>query len=218
MKKGISLIELIFTIVIIAVIFTVIPKIVLSLSKSDEFSVKQDALFNGFTTMQMISRLAWDENSATSNDILQTSGNSNFTCNQTLGNYRIGGFVGSRNCDEHNATLSASPIGKDAVETLVNYNDIDDFDDEVIYANASSEKKYGLHVKVEYISDDIDYSAPKRAIIKLNKTGVASTTSLKIVDINVTYQGKRGELDTPISQFRYVSANIGKSFLNKRTW
>lgn len=99
MKKGLSLIELVFTIVIIAVVFTVIPKIVLALSKSDEFTVKQDAVFNGMTMMQMISRLAWDENSTNNNDILQTA-SINFNCSSTT-HYRVGGFRGSRNCENN---------------------------------------------------------------------------------------------------------------------
>jgi len=222
MRKGISLIELIFTIVIIAVVFTVIPKIVLALSKSDEFAIKQDALFNGMTMTQMISKLSWDENSANSNDILSTThGNVQFACNATTYYYRLGGFRGSRNCIDSNGTLSASLIGLDVNDTVIYnaFNDIDDFNAQpIIDANTSDGKKYGLHVEVKYISDTIDYSIPQRAIVVLNKTGVTPTTNLKLVDVNVTYQGKRGTSYTPITQFSYVSTNIGKFFLAKRTW
>ena len=106
MRKAISMIELIFTIVIIAVVFTVIPKIVLALNKSDEVSVKQDALFNGITLMQMISRLSWDENSVGSNLILDTT-SASFACD-TLSKYRVGGFKGSRNCDTNTSMIASS--------------------------------------------------------------------------------------------------------------
>lgn len=220
MRKGISLIELIFTIVIIAVVFTVIPKIVLALNKSDEFAIKQDALFNGMTMTQMISHLSWDENSTNSNDILSTTSvNVQFACDATTYYYRKGGFRGSRNCIDSNGTLSANPIGKDGVEMdIYTFNDIDDFNAQPVDANTSDGKKYGLHVEVKYISDKIDYSTSQRAIINLSKIPETSTTNLKLVDVNVTYQGKRGASDTPITQFSYVSANIGKFFLAKRTW
>ena len=221
MRKGLSLIELVFTIVIIAVVFTVIPKIVLALNKSDEFAIKQDALFNGMTMTQMISHLSWDENSTNSNDILSTTSvNVQFACDATTYYYRKGGFRGSRNCIDSNGTLSASLIGLDVGDTGIYnaFNDIDDFNAQpMIDANTSDGKKYGLHVEVKYISDKIDYF-PQRAIINLSKAGVSPTSNLKLVDVNVTYQGKRGASDTPITQFSYVSANIGKFFLAKRTW
>ena len=96
MRKALSLIELIFTIVIIALVFTVVPKIVFALNKSDDFSAKQDALFNGMTLMQMITRLHWDENSVTNNLILDTN-STQFKCDATT-KYRKGRFIGSRNC------------------------------------------------------------------------------------------------------------------------
>jgi hypothetical protein len=221
MRRGISLIELIFTIVIIGVVFTVIPKIVLALNKSDEFAIKQDALFNGITITQMISRLSWDENSVNNNDVLKAGSNPFLECNATT-HYRIGGFIGSRNCDEFNNTKQASDsllFGlNDSNENSYSYfDDVDDFNAQSIDANTSNGKKYGLHVNVAYISDTIDYSFAQKAIINLT-TSPTPTSNLKLIDVNVTYQGKRGEANTPITQFSYISSNIGKFFLAKRTW
>ena len=222
MKKGLTLIELIFTIVIIAVVFTVIPKIVFALNKSDAFSIKQDALFNAMTFMQMLSRLSWDENGATTNLILETN-STNFKCDATT-KYRIGGFTGSRNCD-NNSTISASSVlGTDGEAFSYLYNDIDDFDGKTIDSNTSTAKKYSLHVKAVYVNDTapIVFDYPnKRATIDLTQSSVLSSGSsnVKKIDVNVTYQGKKTEEhNSSITQFTYLSSNIGKFFLSKRAW
>jgi len=223
MKKGLTLIELIFTIVVIAVVFTVIPKIVFALNKSDAFSIKQDALFNAMTFMQMLSRLSWDENGAATNLILETN-STNFKCDATT-KYRIGGFTGSRNCD-NNSTISASPVlGTDGEAFSYLYNDIDDFNGKTIDSNSSTAKKYSLHVKAAYVSDTppavvFDY-LNKKATIDFRQSNVLSSGSsnVKKIDVNVTYQGKKTEEhNSSITQFTYLSFNIGKFFLSKRAW
>lgn len=224
MRKGLSLIELIFTIVIIAVVFTVIPKIVFALNKSDEFSIKQDALFNGITLMQMVSRLPWDDNGVENNLILDTNSTA-FDCNATT-HYRVGGFIGSRNCD-NNVTLSASALlGSDGEASMEFYDDVDDFNTRDVESNLSSTaQKYGLHVKVAYMSDvapNIVFNPlTQSATINLtqNLAAPVGTSNLKKIDVNVTYQGKKtAEHNTSITQFSYISANIGKFFLSKRAW
>lgn len=213
MRKGISLIELIFTIVIIAVVFTVIPKIVLALNKSDEFSIKQDALFNGITMMQMITHLSWDENGVANNDILNTTGGPQFACD-AITHYRVGGFRGSRNC-ENNVSVSAI-LGPDAEGSQSFYNDIDDFFDGV----DTNTSIYRLHVNARYIADTFTYNGQNATII-LNSTAMplGQSTNIKYIDINITYQGKKTALQgTAISQFAFASANIGKFYIYKRAW
>ncbi len=206
MRRGLSLIELIFTIVIIAIVFTVIPKVILSLNKSDKFAIRQDALFNGISLVQMISKLPWDENNTESIDILHAD-SGNFVCDD-VSTLRIGGFVGSRNCENN---LSASIISSDGQSDYNLFNDIDDFSD--IDINASY---YALHVEVDYVPDSISYSGQK-ALFELSSTAVSGTTNLKMVDVNISYHGKRGKVKQ-ISSFNYISANIGQATLNKRVW
>lgn len=223
MKKGLTLIELIFTIVVIAIVFTVIPKIVFALNKSDDFSAKQDALFNAMTFMQMLSRLSWDEKGASNNLILGTS-STNFECSATT-KYRVGGFAGSRNCDNNSSVLASTLLGEDGETFSYLYNDIDDFNGKTIDSNTTTAKKYSLHVKVAYVDDmapTIVYDYPnKKATIDFTQNAVPplGTSNLKKVDVNVSYQGKKtAEHNTTITQFSYLSANIGKFFLSKRAW
>ncbi len=207
MRRGLSLIELIFTIVIIAIVFTVIPKVVLSLNKADSFTIRQDALFNGVSMVSMISRLPWDEANTNSSDILHVN-STNFICNTTTFR-RVGGFIGSRNC-EQNLTSS---LGADGEISYDNYNDFDDFKSE----NNISVEPYRLETKVVYLSDNFTRNGTKITFDLSNESETNSSTSLKKLDIIVYYAGKRGD-HRQLTQFSYVSSNIGQMILNKRSW
>jgi len=207
MRKALSLIELIFTIVIIALVFTVIPKVVLSLNKADSFVIRQDALFNGASMVNMISKLPWDEANTNSVDILHTN-SSSFTCS-TSNFMRNGSFIGSRNC-EHNLTAS---LGNDGETSYEAYNDFDDYTNE----NNITSSPYKLDTNVTYITDNYTY-AGQSMTIDLNASAISPTsTNLKKLNLRVDYVGKRGK-QRQLTQFEYVSSNIGQMILHKRTW
>lgn len=205
MKKAISLIELIFTILIIGVVFTVIPKIVFALNKSDSFAIRQDAILNSISLAQMISKLPWDENSTTTNDILHVD-SSGFTCSQSS-TYRVGGFVGSRNCENN---ISVSNIGPEEASEEY-YDDVDDWD-----SNDFNATFYNIRTAVKYCKD-INISNPT---IDLGDCGAPTgSTNLKRVDINTSYFGKRTqELGNELLRFSYTSTNIGQFYIRKRVW
>jgi len=220
MKKGVTLIELIFTIVIIGIVFTVIPKMVLSLQKSDDFTIRQDALFNGFSMINLISTLDWDKNSTLNNNILHinsSSHNSNLDCNSST-NYRKGGFSGSRECNDNNYSSAIINYPHD-VNYSMSY--IDGFNDVDVEANATigtdELKYYDLNDTVYYIDDNIITYNNQIATINLNSSKVNHTTNLKYIDVNISYGGARGG-PRPLSQFNYTSANIGKMKFYRRMW
>lgn len=207
MRKALSLIELIFTIVIIAIVFTVIPKVVLSLNKADKFAVRQDALFNGVSMVSMISKLPWDEANTVSSDVLHVD-SSNFTCSTSTFR-RAGSFIGSRNCDQN----LTSTLGNNGETSYEEYNDIDDF----ISENNVTAEPYRLETKVVYFQDDFTRVGTKITFDLSNSSETNTSTNLKKLDITVHYAGKRGE-DRQLTQFGYVSSNIGQMILNKRSW
>ena len=215
-RSAFSIIELIFTIVIIAIVFTVIPKIVFSLSKSDSFAIKQDALFNGVSLMSHISKLPWDNNNTTNDKILRTQ-SGKFDCNQSNNFYRIGGFVGSRNClgnDDYNASAIAKEDDF--------YNDIDDFNGYETNTSYDEGELYGLHTRVSYIDDKniirYDYGN-QSATVSLDANISTTSTNIKAIDINITYQGKKvTKRGKSISQFKYHATNIGQTYVRKRMW
>jgi len=69
-RRGITLIELIFSIVILSIVFSIVPKIIFASNKSMQTSMKEDALFNAYTLLGSIIKLPWDENTYETGNIL----------------------------------------------------------------------------------------------------------------------------------------------------
>lgn len=208
MRRGLTLIELIFTMVIVAVTFTVIPKLIQALSSANEVSVKEDAIFNTMALMGMIARLPWDASNETNSQILRVSdGDSRFDCNATTF-YRNGGFEGGRLCKEYNAMQNATPIGKESDGFL---NDIDDYDEESLDTFIScGGKLYNLHVKVSYKNDNNPLVAMP----------AGETSNTKHIEITTGYDSAskyKKDYDFCV-MFDYFSYNIGYATIKKRLW
>ncbi len=213
MRAGFNLIELIFTIVIMAGIFAVLPKIIFITNKSDIFAMKQEALFNTISLTNIASLLAWDENNTKTLSILQTSGDNLFDCNETT-SLRNGNFSGanSRKCKE---SFSASAIGADGVSDYLLFNDIDDFNGTSIDVNLSSFAKYKIYTEVSYLDDSSFTLAGSKMTIVLGDA-INNTSNIKKFKATVSYAGKRG--DKNISSFYYYSTNIGQITLDSEIW
>ncbi len=139
MKQAMTLVELIFSIIIIATLFIVIPKLLIVSNRSMQFSIKEEALFDAITLSHFLSHLPWDQKTIdTDGSILQADG---VECNATTG-YRIGGFVGSRNCIGHPNVLPSNAI--DGCDDLDDYNDSTCYQDLTIGGHLP----YHLHVIV----------------------------------------------------------------------
>ncbi len=215
MRRAFNLIELIFTIVIMAGIFAVIPKIIFATNKSDSFAMKQDAFFNAVSLTNIASLLAWDEKNTDSMSILTTADN-HIPCDTTTF-LRVGGFLGanSRNCKED---FSASSIGADGESDYLSYDDIDDFNNTTIDVNLSTTiKKYEIITKVNYLVEPSFSVTGNKMTINLNETPSSTTTNIKKFKATVRYVGGRGK-DKNISSFHYYSTNIGQITLNSEAW
>lgn len=210
MRAGFNLIELIFTIVIMAGIFAVIPKIIFVTNKSDIFAIKQEALFNTISLTNIASLLAWDENNSKTLSILATSGDVGFDCNTTTF-LRKGGFLGSntRNCKED---FNASAIGLDGESDYLSYDDIDDFNGEIVDVNFSTKTKYKIYTQVRYLNDAVFTTLGSKMTIVLDNSTNANTSNIKKFKAVVSYKDKN------ISNFYYYSTNIGQITLNSETW
>lgn len=215
MRRAFNLIELIFTIVIMAGIFAVIPKIIFATNKSDSFAMKQDALFNAVSLTNIASSLAWDENNSESLSLLATL-NNNIPCNTTTF-LRLGGFLGdnTRNCKE---LLSASAIGSEEGNNYLIFDDIDDFNGSSIDVNIDGNEKYKLYTEVRYLDDAIfNPVVNNKMTITLDSSIHANTSNIKKFKTVVGYVGGRGK-DKNISSFYYYSTNIGQITLNSEAW
>jgi len=189
-KNAFTLVELIFSIVIIALVFTVVPRLLFVTTKTMEVSIKEDGLFAAIALMGNIIRLPWDENTVLSGGkILDTDVN---TCTD----YRIGGFAGSRNC--LNSSATATPKASFGSAGVL-YSDVDDYD---TYSTVSTGGRvpYSLDVEVNYADTNLNPSA--------------LSDELKEVKVNVSATGKTNLC----SSFFYYSANLGHVQINKRAW
>jgi len=207
MKKGLTLIELIFTIAIIAFVFSVIPKMFQTTNKALAFSSKEDSLFNMYSQIMNIILKPYDKKNISYNDILLTGQNSVLECNSSTG-YRDGGFIGSRNCfnKQYESDIPSSPVIPE--EDIEDYNGLN-------YQISSGNKEYNLSVTVGYTDDwnnsNYDYS---NQTLDFNFTNKSDNTKSQIKRVYVRVFNK----DKNISSIYYDSANIGYVEIKSVQW
>lgn len=192
-RHALTLVELIFSIVIIAIVFTVVPKLMFVTTKTMEFSSKEDGLFAGIALMGNIVRLPWDSNTTVSQGKILDTDVKDCT------DYRVGGFIGSRNCIGTSATATHK---NNFGTTTAEYGDVDDYDG---YSSTTTSPtvgriSYDLNVSVDYADNNFNASA--------------TTNDIKKAKVNVT-TNSRTKL---CSSFFYYSANLGHIQINKRVW
>jgi len=216
MRNALTLIELILSMVIIAIVFTVIPRLVQSMNQSTQTTIKEEAMYNAMARIGQIINLPWDNNNTQVPQILTvTSGNPAYDCNTTSG-YRIGGFVGGRNCIEPIGvdTNASRIIGREDAE----YNDIDDFHDANITAdkNCSSGVKglYAIGTSVMYVNDP---AAAGDAVLSIIPMAANQSSNTKYVRVQVGY-GSDSQHTGCITALEYHALNIGHIQINSRPW
>ena len=210
MKKALSLIELIFTIVIIGIVFSVIPKIIYVSNKSLEFSKKEDAIFNMMSKIIDISLKAYDKKNIYYDDILLAKDPpiNILDCNKSSW-YRIGGFKGSRNCKngilESNIPLNG--VGED--DYIEDYNGVE------INTTKYGRTLYTLKISVgytdEYNNIDYNYNDGNLNFTFTNRSDNAKT-NIKRVYIRAFNN------EHNISSIPYYSSNIGYIQINGLRW
>jgi len=208
LKKAVTLIELIFTIVIIAAVFTTIPKIIYVSNKSLEFSKKEDAIFNMMSKIMDISLKEYDEKNTEYDDILLTNSSLYLDCNKSSG-YRVGGFAGSRNCKN---AIFESNIGKDSNEPP--YDDVDD-DYNAIEENTTKNGRtvYTLDISSGYTDEwGKDDYADKNLNFNFTNTSNDTKTNIKRIEVKVSNNNEK------ISSVIYYSANIGHIKIESVQW
>ena len=207
MRKALSLIELIFTIVIIGIVFSVIPKIIYVSNKSLEFSKKEDAIFNMMSKMMDISLKSYDENNIYYDDILLVSNHpvNILDCNKSGNGYRVGGFAGGRNC-ENGIVESNIPINSDG-----EYDYIEGYNGVEINTTKYGRTLYTLKIRVGYTDEWNSYNNKNLNFTFTNRSDNVKS-NIKRVYIKVFND------DGNISSIPYYSANIGYIQINGLKW
>ena len=215
MRRGMTLIELIFSMVIIALAFTVLPKILEVAGKSAKTTLKEEAMYNAVALMGLVCSLAWDEQNTQTVQILTVSnGDARYQCpyDDRIDDriydriYRKGGFIGSRNCKDK---VGASSIGDEDGESEP--DDIDDLDGEKIpLTNFNNTREYNASVKVLYVHDyDTQFSS----------SSALGTTNVKMVTIQVEVPNTKQEiLGSSFAKLSYFASNIGQLRIFRVPW
>ena len=213
MKKALTLIELIFTIVIIALVFTVIPKIIYVSNKSLEFSKKEDAVFNMMAKMMDVCLKEYDYNNTQYDDILIVNDppQNVLDCNASSW-YRVGGFRGGRTC-ENNISESAIPSPQNdnnEYDYIEGYNGYEDNN------LSNGHTKYVLNIVVGYTTEwkESNYSNQTLNFSFDDNLSSEQKSNIKKIVVSIRKEGD----DKNISIIKYNSANIGHMKINSVIW
>jgi len=220
MRKALTLVELILSVVIISIVFTAIPKIIIATNQSFVSASKQDGIFNAMQLMHMIANTPFDSQSYHTFSILKVEENGldNLECNTTTG-IRKGGFVGGRHCldVEKNATR-IDERNLDTVLAIEDYHQFN-FDANVSNTNCVDYKKYGLVPNVSYKKliatnlTNIDLS--NSSDVELTNDDGNATSHIKHIKMSVDFNGtgQSGCVD-----FDYYAANLGQLNIARRDY
>ncbi|WP_298695014.1 type II secretion system protein [uncultured Sulfuricurvum sp.] len=214
MRKGLTLIELILSMVIIGIVFTVIPRLIMSMNQSTKVIIKEEAMYNAMAKIGSIINLPWDEKNTDNDQILSVTNHNNYDCN--LSNieayYRLGGFIGSRNCrlSGNGLLLSASSLGHDNI-AMNDYNDIDDFNGTITVATGGCDNtpKYTIGTTVIYTPDNGIGST----------TGTTNTKTIQVkIGYNIAHKFYDPAKENCIVDLNYTAYNIGHIQINHKEW
>ncbi len=218
-KKGFTFIELIIAIVVIGIALMSVPLLLSQSSRSDEFSINQEAILAATTKMGDILTYPW--NDTNSSGVLHvfdvTKGDSELNRTATDKNRRIGHFKEKyRRKFYDQITEANSTLGHDKDN---DFNDIDDFNGQSTLVTGGGSGDYlmdlNLSVSVFYIrNDDVNYSQHPLNLGELNISSHTPTTNIKMVEVNVS-DNHTGDRITTLKAF---SCNIGSYQLLYRTF
>ena len=223
-RDGFTFIELVVAIVVIAIALMSVPLLLSQASKSDEFSINQEAILAGATKIGNILTYPWDDKlvgSLTVKHILDvTNGDSNLSRYPNIASTRrIGNFKANfRRKFDTNQTFASTVLGRTGDTNATIYNDIDDFNGitESITSGGTGDylKDFNLTTTVKYIDDNATYSSSPTLTMSIDTTAATPTTNLKMVEVKVVDTTNNEEITT----LRAFSANIGSYELIYRTF
>lgn len=218
-RSAFTMIELVISIVVMGIALMSIPTILQQVSKSDEFSMTQEAILATMTKVSNILTYKWDENSSSAglNKVISAGSTAELDINSTTFKRR-GHFAynGRRMSDDLNKTATNT---SDAEWGNAALDDIDDFDgtsdDVSLIIDTAADIEYlldlNLTVSIGYIQDNDFYGGNYDNTVIEFTMGTPSGTS-NIKEINVTAE-KDSET---VTMLRAYSCNIGENSYQRR--
>ena len=231
MKKAFSLIEVIISIVIISISMMSVPMILKQTSKSNEFSIIQEAILASSTKINNILSYSWDKNSYdVTNGVLRTldvsSGDDELK--RVIGindsNLRIGHVFqnGRRRFFDYNSSHGITYPNNTINLTMK--ASINDFFNEIVNIGGSGAYDYkdanlAMRSKIYYVSDQANYSLDNLNFTFSTSTSnpitnnpITKSTNIKMIVLTTTSPLLGHSLT-----LRAFESNIGQSKLITRT-
>jgi len=225
-RAGFSLIELVLSIVIIAIAVMSIPMMLQESAKNDRYSLLQESILAARTKMGNILSFRWDENSpdgSGSSQILRVLdvSNGDAELDRVTGSIRRVGHIFAnkrrRMKDLTSATRVSDPSDTGSID------DIDDFDgnSSTVYMQNGAfgnsfdylDQALEMNTTVSFVSDSANYASQNINFTFDTTTKAALTlansTNIKMIELKVTTGVNAA---TPFI-FRAFSSNIGQSRL-----
>ena len=241
MKKGSSLIEIIFAIVIISISMMSVPMILKQNTKSGESAIMQEAILATSTKMGNILSYSWDKNSYDAkNGILRTvdvkngdshlaRSNESNNSNLRMGNifFTIGrkffdcnNFMGMINFNKNKSNCN----GITYPDTTVNHKNkvsINDFHNETVTISGGGSYDYkdsNLSIKsaIYYIPDSANYDDTNIHFTFTTPTNTPITSD-KSTNIKMIVTTANSPMLKRKLTLRAYEANIGQAILSTRT-
>ena len=231
-RHAFTMIELIFALVIMSIVFISLPMILVNNQNSLEDNLIQESIFLASTKMSQVLTYKWDDNSSSpglgtlsTSDVIEVT-NGALALDRNSSEYRVGHFQQDKHrrmSPQLNETRSATAIG---IEVAGVFDDIDDFDGltDVDVISSTDEfgykKRYRADVNVSYINDGnflngTSYASNNIDFV-LSDAPTAATTNIKMLEVSIDQNNSNGWAQTLL--LRAYVANIGETDYFKRRY
>lgn len=233
MKRGFSIIELVFAIVVIGLVSSVLPRLISQSQRSNESAIKQEMVYNAVAMAHRINNAYWD--SAFYRD--------NANRDKALPKYTIAGvatqgIITDPNSLGSNANQIARQVSTITPTTKANFRnvsfppggilnvinagnsiriDVDDYDTDRITLSSSPNNgdfivRTRLDIDIDYLVQNIVVDGrTRRATITLNPNSTSpNATSLKRARITAQELDANNRVVSGNNQINLITVNIGE--------
>lgn len=222
MKKATSMIELIFSIVIMGIVVMSLPLVLTQVQNNNSFALRQEVILSLKTKLSYILAYQWDQNTydatADMERVLAIPASAATDFNDT--SIRRKGHIladGRRRLPDD---LKAPTVTANFKTDTPN-DDLDDFqgttETKAITALDDFIFDVTLSTSVNYVKDILQngtYASSDAITFLFNpENNVTNSTDIKMIKVTATANG----IDAPISMYAF-SSNIGQSKVTKKTW
>lgn len=217
-RKAFTMIELIFAIVVLAVVMLTIPMMIQANNKALEGNVAQEAIFLVSALLSETTTFIWDaasvDNSGGSilmTKILDTAGtgDSAYDRNETNGTIRVGGIsedMHRRFFDINSSGAGVSPDGTAISVTL----------DSPSSELTGYKLDFNVSASRYYVNDTAPTVSSGVATFDFNITATTGPTNIKLTEVVIQAPENEGGTPVDIARLRAYTTNIGEIDYAKR--